>query len=307
MSRRVRARRLAVIAAAVACNGAQNARADEVLSLAWDAPADECPGRTQVVEAVRAWLDPMGMGNALAAVRVEAKVHRVDDGWRLDLKLAAPGGSEEQSLVAARCETLVEVVALKVALAADPTALLRSLDRARANAATEQGPKVAIRGALGLGLGPLPEPSGFVSLGGSVERSGWRLELTGSAWLPRSASYPELPSVGASFLLLTGGVRGCLLPSMREVDFPICAGAELGVFQGSGFGVAEVERSDQLWAAVVVGPALRWSLGSSASLWIAADAAIGLERPAFHMRNLEQLYRPDAVTGRTWAGVEVRL
>ena len=179
--------------------------------------------------------------------------------------------------------------------------------RARAGAAPEHGATLAIRGAVGAGLGPLPEPSGFASLAGSVELPGWRLEIAGAAWLPRSVSYPEQPSVGARLLLLTGSVRGCLVPKMGAIDFPICAGAELGVMEGSGFGVARVETSEELWTAALVGPALRWTLGGPTSVWIAADAVLGIERPAFHMRNLEVLYRPEAVTARAWAGLEVRL
>jgi hypothetical protein len=306
MSRRARARGLAVVAAIAACHLAKSARAAEAPSIAWDAPA-ECPDRSALTDAIRAWLDPSGAGSALASVRVEATVRRDEDAWRLDLRLEAPGGAEQQSLVAARCETLVQLVALKVALAAAPTTLLRSLDRARAGAAPEHGATLAIRGAVGAGLGPLPEPSGFASLAGSVELPGWRLEIAGAAWLPRSVSYPEQPSVGARLLLLTGSVRGCLVPKMGAIDFPICAGAELGVMEGSGFGVARVETSEQLWTAALVGPALRWTLGGPTSVWIAADAVLGIERPAFHMRNLEVLYRPEPVTARAWAGLEVRL
>jgi hypothetical protein len=306
MARSAGARWLGAVVAVTACDVATLARADERFSLAWEAPP-ECPGNTRVVEAVRAWLDQPHAGPAAQAVRVEATVRPSAGGWELELTLAAPGGSEHQTLVAARCETLVQVVALKVALAVDPTAVLRSLEGARASAPPAAGPALAIRGALGAGLGPLPGASAFASLAGSVELPGWLIEVAGTAWLPRSVSYPELPSVGANLTLATGSVSGCLLPAMGPVDFPICAGAELGIMAGSGFGVAEVATSSQVWAAAVLGPAFRWALGSSVSLWIGAEAAIGIARPEFHMRNLELLYRPDAITARTWAGFEIRL
>jgi hypothetical protein len=288
------------------------ARADDRFSLSWEAPA-ECPGKTRVVEAVRAWLDQPHAGPPEHVVRVEATVRPSTDGWELELTLVAPGGSEHQTLVAARCETLVQVVALKVALAADPTAVLRSLEGARAEAAltAETVPvaraQLAIRAAVGAGLGPLPEASAFASLAASVELSGWRIEIAGAAWLPQSASYPELPSVGASFTLATGSAKGCLLPAMGSVDFPICAGAELGVMRGSGFGVAEAATSSQLWAAAVFGPSMRWALGSSVFLWLGADAVIGVARPMFYVGNLGQLYRPDPAAARIWGGLEVRL
>jgi hypothetical protein len=305
MRRTVGGRWLVAIAAVLASSPAPGARAGERFSLAWEAPA-ECPDSREVAEAVRAWLDQPAAG-ASAAVRVEARVRPRPDGWELDLALATPGGAEHQTLVAARCETLVEVVALKVALAVDPAALLRSLEHAQGASTPAASPKLALRGTLGAGLGPLPDTSVFASLGGSVELPGWRLELAGAAWLPRSASYTELPSVGANFTLVTGSARGCIVPAMGTVDFPICAGAELGAMTGSGFGVQHEATSTQLWAAAVLGPAARWALGSSVSFWVAADAVIGIARPAFHMRNLEQLYRPDPISARAWAGLEVRL
>jgi hypothetical protein len=282
------------------------ALAADRVALEWDAPAG-CPAPEQVSRAIDTWLDKPGAGSAAVAVRVEAQVRRATEGWELDLTLTAPGGSEHQTLVAARCETLMQVVALKAALAVDPEALLRSVEPPAGPPASPVPTAVALRGALGAGLGTLPEASAFASLGGSVERPGWRLEIAGAAWLPQPARYPELPAVGARFLLFSGMLRGCLLPSMGRVDFPVCAGAELGLLQGIGFGVSQVRTSSQLWAAAVVGPAVRWPLGSSLSAWLGIDAVIGIARPAFHMRNLEELYRPDAVAARAWAGFEVRL
>jgi hypothetical protein len=296
---------LAAIAIAIALV-ASDARADDRYSLDWQAPA-ECPSKARVDEAVRAWLDKPRPDQAAGGVRVDAQVHAVEGGWELALTLVAPGGAERQSLIAARCETLVELVALKVALAADPAALLRSLEASRAGRAPSPAPRFALHGALGAGLGPLPDVSAFAVVGGAMKLPGWRVELDGTAWLPRPASYPELPSVGANLSLVTGIARGCLAPAMGAIDFPICGGVELGVLRGSGFGVAQVETSSQLWAAAVVGPAVHWPLGSAVSFALGADAVIGMVRPAFHMRNLEQLYRPDTVAARISAGLEVQL
>ncbi len=294
-----------VAAVAASCLPAALARADEPVSLAWEAPA-ECPDKSQVEAAIRAWLDQPGSTMPPSAVRVEATVRPASNGWELDLTLTAPGGSEHQSLLAARCETLMQIVALKVALAADPATLVRSLESARAVPPPAASPQFAVRGLVGGGVGPLPDVSGFAMLGASAEMSGWRLEVAAAAWLPRSAVYTELPTVGATFTLLTGGARGCILTARGAVDFPICAGAEMGVLRGSGFGVPQVETSNQLWAAAVIGPGLRWTPGSSTSLLVGADAVVGIARPAFHMRNLEQLYRPDAVAARAWSGLELR-
>ncbi|MGH7437625.1 MAG: hypothetical protein ACRENE_18260 [Polyangiaceae bacterium] len=308
MQRTGATKRLAAIALLTGVSAARNARADDRISLVWEAPP-ECPTKTQVARAIDAWLEPSRAGAATAAarVRVEALVRESEGGWELHLSLVAPGGSEEQTLVAARCETLVEVVAIKVALASDPIAFLRAPRPPVEDVGPPPAPRFGIRGALGAGLGPLPDASVFAALAGSVEVPGWRAELAGSAWLPRSASYPELPSVGASITLWSVGARGCAVPSMSGVEFPLCAGAELGVMRGAGFGVAHVETSDQLWVAAVAGPALRARLGSSTFLWLGMDAVLGIARPAYHMRNLEPLYQPDPVSARWWAGIELRM
>jgi hypothetical protein len=300
---------LVAFVAAATFSLAKVARADERFTLAWDAPA-ECPDESRVAAAIGAWLDqphPAGAGSVTQPVRVDAKVTASPGGLAIDLTLDAAGGSEHQTLVAARCETLVELVAVKVALAVDPLTLLGSLGNHGPETLPAERPRFGLRGDLGAGLGPLPGASAFLSLAVSAELPDWRVEVAATAWLPTDATYIELPSVGANFTLLTGSARACLLPSMGAVDFPLCGGAEVGLMRGSGFGVQQVATSDQLWAAGVVGPSVRWTLGPALSFWIGADAVIGIVRPSYQMRNLEQLYRPDAVAARTWAGLEVRL
>lgn len=282
------------------------ASADDRFTLAWDAPSG-CPSRAIVERTVRAWMEPDRGGQASPTVRVEAAVRPADGGWELDLSLASPGGSEHQLLRASRCETFVEVVALKVALAADPAAILRSLATALPPSPEPLAPRFAVRGALGAGIGPLPDISAFAAVAGSLEWPGWRLEAGVTGWLPRPAAYPDLPNVGANFTLVTGGARGCLVPAMGKVDFPLCAGVEVGALQGTGFGATRDEASTELWTAGVAGPAARIPLGGSTSLWIGADAVVGVVRPSFFVRNLDQLYRPDPVAARTWAGFELRL
>src|SRR5262245_42677092 len=92
-------------------------------TLHWEAP-NPCPSEQAVRRQVQHWLsqslaphDPRGM-------HVEARVERKPEGFTLDLTLTSPSGGGREQLVAEQCETLAGVVGLKVALAADPGALL---------------------------------------------------------------------------------------------------------------------------------------------------------------------------------------
>jgi hypothetical protein len=305
---RGRGRWLVPFAAGVLFTREPAALSVEPFSLAWDAPAP-CPDGASVRSVIQRWLDQPDMRLDPRSVHVQATVRPHPAGWELDVTLRSTGGAEHQTLVAERCETLVDVVALKVALAADPSALMRSVERSMASVPPRPAPalKLGVRGHLGAGVGPLPEPSGFAALHGSAEFPGWRVEVGASGWLPVAATYPELPNVGAHFALVTVDARACALASMPSFDFPVCAGAEVGVMQGTGFGVARTETSDRLWAAVTLGPALRLPLSSAFSLWIGTDAVIALSRPSFQVRGLEVLYRPDATAARVWTGVELGL
>lgn len=276
------------------------------LSIEWDAPA-ACPTESAVRAALHRWLELTPEGIEGAAVEAHAHVRPSPDGWQLELTLVSPGGRQEETLVAARCETIVELVALKVALAVNPTGLVQGLEETSADATSQaRGLVFGARGVFGVGAGVLPGTSVGVAAVGSLESRSWRLELGAQFWFPRPSVYPQLPSVGADVELVAGEARGCALPAIGGVVLPICAGFELGVMRAVGFGTAQTRASDQLWAAVVIGPALRWHLVGPMSLWLEGEALLALNRPEFHFRNLPLLYKPEPAAAQGWAGLEVR-
>jgi hypothetical protein len=289
-------------AAAFAWTG--TAQAADPLSIEWDAPS-ACPGDVAVRAALHRWLELTPEGMQAAAVEAHAHVRPAPDGWQLELTLVSPGGRQEERLVAARCETIVELVALKVALAANPTAVVQGLSAARPPAE----PKSLIYGAravFGVGAGVLPGTAVGLGVVGSVEGPAWRVELGGQLWFPRPSVYPELPNVGADVSLVAGEARGCLLPAIGSVVLPICGGVEVGMMRASGFGAALTRTSDQLWAALVFGPALQWHLVGPLSLWLEGEALLALNRPEFHFRNLSLLYKPEPAAAQAWSGLELR-
>ena len=308
MPRLAHAPRLAIALGTGVLAAPGTARADEPPMLAWDAPA-ACPDESRVRAAIERWLDlPDGRSALQPSVRVRAAVHPAEAGWTLELTVSSPGGSEQQTLTAESCEALVEVVALKAALAAAPVAMTTSLANAESRGPdSSTRPVFALRAEAGTGVGVVPAPSAFAGVTGSIDSSSWRAEMGAVAWPPTAARYPALPAIGADISLWAGTARGCLVPSRGAIDVPICAGAAIGAMRGRGFGVAMTETSTQLWAAALVGPALRIRVGPSLAVWFAVDAALALERPEFHMRNLDLLYRPDLVSAEASIGLEFRL
>ena len=291
---------------------AGQARADEPerapLAISWDAPAG-CPDVDAVRAALRRWVELTPERVDHAGVQASAEVKAAPGGWQLDLTLVTPGGRQRETLVTERCDTFVELVALKVALAADPEGLIRNLEPARKAAKAPETTMTsawATRAVFGLGVGLLPGAAESVAVLGAYEAPSWRVELGGEFWFPRPATYSSLPNIGANIGLAAGEARGCVLPELGGVTFPVCGGAEVGEMSGEGFNVADVKTSRQLWAALTFGPAVRFRIAGPMFFWVEGEVLFSLTRPEFHVRNLPQLYQASPASARGWAGLEVR-
>jgi hypothetical protein len=287
------------------------ARAGQPLSITWDAPA-ACPDDSALRAALHRWLEvsPEGLDNA--AVEVTARVRPHLSGWQLDLTLVSPGGRQEETLVTERCDTLVELVALKVALAADPTGIMNGLRPGPGKPATPatsggREPALDLRAVFGVSAGVLPATANGVALVGSLSGRLWQVEIGGQVWFRQAVTYAAIPNVGADIGVVAGMARACVLPSLGSLVFPVCGGFDVGVMSGSGFGVPETKTSDQVWAALALGPALRWQVVGPLTLWLQGEALVSINRPEFHMRNLELLYKPEPAGAQAWMGVGLRL
>jgi hypothetical protein len=282
------------------------AHAGAPLSITWDAPAG-CPDADAVRAALRRWVELTPERAATADVTATATVKPVARGWQLDLTLVSPGGKQEESLVTERCETFVDLVALKVALAADPVGLVRGLEATEKPASKATDGPWSLRAAFGLGVGLLPGAAESVAALAGYEAPGWRVEAGGEFWFPRPATYDAPPNVGADLSLWAGEARACALPELGGVTFPVCGGAELGVMSGRGFNVSEVKTSSQPWAALTFGPAVRWRVAGPVFFWLEGEVLLALARPAYHVKNLPQLFEATPASARGWAGLEVRI
>jgi hypothetical protein len=306
----------------------------------WDAPAG-CPEQSAILAAVRHWLAQSAERLDPHAVRVDARITAQAGGFGLDLELESPSGRSREQLRAARCETFVDVVALKVTLASrplgheeqpdpgspspgaastdiPPRAPDRAADPASPGSAhSRPGPApadgedsalgVTARLLGGVGLGSLPGLAPYVAASGSLRVAPFRFELGVNYGFPRTVRYSSVPTTGAELQLLAGVAQVCFSPLVHPVELPICAGVELGVMRGRGFGVSEAYTSDQLWAAAVLAPALRVPLFGPVSAWIELRGLAALARPRYHVRNLAELYEPERFAVRAMAGLDFAL
>ena len=293
------------------------------IDIQWEAPA-ECPDAESVKAATERLLGKRLSSLPARNVRAEGKVTQSETGnWELHVVLAVGDRVEDETLVAKKCRALGDAMALKVALAIDPLAVVDAVKQAPEPDASASLPPAApqqqlapvappaprLRGGLrlvgGVGLGPLPGVTPGAGLYGSLQFPSFRIELGGEAFWGGVARYQALPNVGADLHVFMGAARGCVTPGSGRWLFPICGGLELGAMRGKGFGVATTGSTSGLWGGVVVGPAVQFRTTGRLSLWVEADATLTLLKPEFYMRNLDTLYAPAAGGSRASAGFEV--
>jgi hypothetical protein len=251
--------------------------------------------------------------------------------WRLELSISVGAQLEQETLIANRCGALGEAMALKVALACDPLAVVQAMQppetsqpvtKAPAKAsASEAEPsayiagnerlppsnqlRLGVRAMSGAGFNQLPGISAGAALFSLLSLRMVRFELGGQFYWGADARHAALPDVGAHLRLFSGTARTCLTPRLGSFGFPACGGLELGWMEGEGFGVAERYTARSLWGAVVLGAAMRFPVDSPVALWVEGDAVIAFLRPGFYMRNLGELYLAPSGGSRAAAGLEI--
>ena len=289
------------------------------IDIQWEAPG-ECPD----ARSLRASIERL-LGRRLETlpdphVRASGRVHKNDAGnWEVQVQLAVGERVESDNLVAKRCSALADAMALKVALAIDPLAVVDSVwqqpstpkapsaaaqDTTRGAAKRESAASFGLRVASGLALGPLPGATPGAGVYASVQLQSFRAELGGQVYWGGVAHYRELPNLGADLQLFVGSLRGCATPGSGAWMFPVCGGLELGLMRGNGYGVQDTKQTSGVWGGLIAGPAVQLQLTRRLSVWLETDASVTILAPEFHMRNLDTLYTPPAGGARASAGFE---
>lgn len=303
------------------------------IQIGWDAPHG-CPGVRGVRTLIEAYVgEPLDLPRS-KPISAEGVIVRMEDGtFRMTFRLESVAGVTNDVMVADECRTLADALALKVALAMDPVAVLGALGEPEPEPAPAVEPPPdpptpappppperdeesrdrpqRVRGFLrpvgGVGFGPLPELGPGVALYGGVIFPWWRIELGVDHWFEQPARLAEFPDAGADIGTVSGHARLCPTPRVSSVELPVCAGVELGAMYGRGVGLGRPRTSWRAWAAIDVGPAIAWEARPWFALWAESTAVFALLRPGFRVEDVGSLYRAPVASARVVAGVEFRL
>ena len=187
--------------------------------------------------------------------------------------------------------------------------------------APDEGASVPRRFALlleGVGdVGTLPRVSDGIAASLALTFDSLRFEAFGSHLFAQAAHLaPPSSSVGSNVDLWAGGLRGCYLPSGGTLAIGACAGLEVGLLDGNGFGSLRSpyqtftpSSGGSFWIAPVAGGRLAWRIAPYFSLVIDLGFAIPLHRDVFEIgidRAPSALHQASPVVARGAAGPELR-
>jgi hypothetical protein len=266
--------------------------ARERVHLAYDAPAD-CAARAVLEEAVAARAPAVQFTPPARSARVFAVViTRTDAGYQGSLAVDGAGGTGSRELAAARCDDLVEALALVIALAIDPAALSSPAPAPVAPpppAAPSRWGGAAVIGA-GTAGGVIPSPAPALAAEARLIRRG-----LGHAGLGLVAGSSERSTVDgdAAFRWLSGRGSLCWQWLDRRIESDACAHLDVGGITAEGSGVARAQQATRTWLAPGAHVAARWSPG-----WLLIEAQAGVAAPILrdHYR-----FAPGMTIHRTWA------
>jgi hypothetical protein len=314
-------------------------------ALDWDAPAS-CPTRTDFLVRVRSYvpaLEEPPLEVPRARLRIDAKIEQVSGMWTVQLAMSGEHGSSERSFSASTCEELADAVALVTAVSLDPVVTAREVAEARAAALPVAPPlepledepepeppvevrepdvelvssppdelepaaprefRIALRVTGGGGFGPTLTGYGALAAGFALFGRRWRWSLDGGGWLPRTIRSEQ---AAGRFWGWWVGTRGCFVPRLSTVEFPLCAGLELGQVRAAGLQPALNTRAAAYpWIAASVGGGISWVIVDRVA--IVADVAALVPFIAGDFQVGEQtLQRLVPVGVRAMLGLELRL
>ena len=137
----------------------------------------------------------------------------------------------------------------------------------------------------------------------------FRVELSGSYWLSQTitlAAPPPNPPRGGRLDLATVGLLGCYALVTSPVELSPCAGAEIGPYRGSAFGVSETGSGSIVWSAFRVGGLAGLPIWGPLALRATLEGLAPLTRPTFQIGGVGQVHRPAPISGRAGIGAELR-
>lgn len=286
--------------------------------------------------AIARWRpDAAAREDVVVDVRV---VTRGDGALVASIDTVTPWGTSHREAVASRCESIVGAIALLVAIALDPVAVVEanvlpepappsppppvapSVPRAAVAQPIEPEPprtttpidratrrrRAALRLDGLVGAGQVPAPSGGVGIALGVEARVWSIAAT-AAWWPRRDTTPRATGQYAEIQLVTAGVQGCAGLRRGALVAAACGGLEAGAMLGRGREVLAPARRAIPHVAVTLGPELRWQPTARFGVVIGVEGALVVHRPRFAVEGLGDLYVAPVAAVRSRIGLQLRL
>jgi len=284
--------------------------------LQWSAPTS-CPSPGEVNAKIATLLE--GSHGPGVFVSAEAEVDALDNGFSLELSVSTRSGRRARTIQSTGCDELASATALLVAIAVDPdlsivargssnepkpkpkpqpepqprpqvvpeTALSSASDPPRSDL---QG-RVLVEGGLSLGVLPAVAPT--IRGVGGLRWPAWSLQV---GVLHRFRSLVRGARGGAAELwTVSGELRGCRVPSLQGVWFPLCVGTEFGVIAGRGLEISNPTRGRAPLIALHARGGIVAALGEHMGISIAGALVIPVIRAGFEIEGLGELYRVGAI------------
>jgi len=275
-------------------------------ALVWDAPPP-CPDAATVRARVEALigrpLAPTGEPvHAVAVVELQARP-------RVQLRVRSETGVRDRTIEADDCAALAEITAVVVAIAIDPSASLREPEPVPAPAPQPVAParpptpapapappredrvQGLVRTGVGIGWGALPGIAPTLALTAGVRWPKARLEIGVEHWFMQQARFESASGAGVDVRLTTAMVHGCWVPSVKRVEFPLCAGAAVGSLRGDGVAAPRTDRRRLLWSAGHVATALLFAPIRAFAFGVDARLVVPFARSSFALDDLGVIHR----------------
>jgi hypothetical protein len=251
---------------------------------------------------IRVWFAKLAKPIDTSMVQATAHVESVESGYTLDLILTTPSGSGQEQLRANECETFADVIALKIALMADPNALAPPPP-----VPTKRARSWALRVLASAGLATLPRAGPMLEVAAARRFGRVVLELGAGYGFAGTVRYGSLPD-GVKIDAVLARPRLCGALDLAPIDVFVCGGMDLGLMRGRGVGpgLSEARSESQFYAALALGTQLRWPRAGRVAGVLSLELLPTIVRPGFTLRNLGRVYEAGRVGGRAGLGVEVR-
>jgi hypothetical protein len=158
-------------------------------------------------------------------------------------------------------------------------------------------------------VGILPSAAPGLGIHVGVEATVMRFEVGGLAWLSTRATVDPNAAQGADFRLLSFFGRACAHFSASAWSGGPCAGAEVEILRGTGFGPGVAPNPNgATFGSALAGAELRWKGSRRIAVPARIEAVLPVARPSFVFSGTDStlVHQPARVGARFTLGIEYR-